>query len=406
MRGASPRPIDDPRYFDEEGEYAWVRISDVSSSRGVLWDAEQRLSLLGSSLSVKLEPGNLFVSIAGTVGKPCITAIKVCIHDGFVYFPRLDIDPHFLYRVFEAGQCYAGLGKLGTQLNLNTDTIGSIRVPIPPPQEMQHIVDFLDRETTKIDALVKEQQRLIELLEEKRQAAVSRAVTKGLGANVPMKRSGIEWLGDVPDHWDIIPLRALFRFVKRQNGDALEVLSVYRDYGVITKASRNDNINKTPDDLTSYQTVYPGDLVVNKMKAWQGSLGISTHEGITSPDYAVFQPTHNGDPEYLNWLLRCRLLPDKYRSISNGIRPDQWRLEPDRFKELKIPFPPLIEQREIATNLRSFVKNTDDLCGQAEKAVDLLLQRRRALISAAVTGKIDVRGQTEAAASIPDVVAA
>ena len=129
QRGASPRPIDDPKYFDDEGEYAWVRIADVSASDGMLRDTTQRLSDLGSSLSVKINPGELFISIAGTVGKPCISAIKACIHDGFVYFPTLQIPPIFLYRIFEAGICYGGLGKFGTQLNLNTDTIGSIRHP-------------------------------------------------------------------------------------------------------------------------------------------------------------------------------------------------------------------------------------------------------------------------------------
>jgi len=111
LRGASPRPIDDPKYFDDEGEYAWVRIADASASDGVLVETTQRLSALGSSLSVKLEPGSLFVSIAGTVGKPCVTGMKACIHDGFVYFPRLGIDQRLLYRAFEAGTCYGGLGR-------------------------------------------------------------------------------------------------------------------------------------------------------------------------------------------------------------------------------------------------------------------------------------------------------
>lgn len=95
-RGASPRPIDDPKYFDDEGEYAWVRIADVSASDGILRETTQQTSALGSSLSVKIEPGQLFISIAGTVGKPCISAIRACIHDGFVYFPRLELNPKFL----------------------------------------------------------------------------------------------------------------------------------------------------------------------------------------------------------------------------------------------------------------------------------------------------------------------
>src|SRR5205807_6899812 len=131
-RGASPRPIDDPIYFDDEGEYAWVRISDVTASDKYLQKTEQKLSLLGQSKSICLEPGQLFLSIAGTVGKPIITQIKCCIHDGFVYFTSLHHNREYLFYVFSGGELYKGLGKLGTQLNLNTDTIGDIRIPVPP----------------------------------------------------------------------------------------------------------------------------------------------------------------------------------------------------------------------------------------------------------------------------------
>ncbi len=180
-RGASPRPIDDPKYFNGEGEYSWVRIADVSASSGLLTETAQKMSDLGSSFSVNIHPGELFISIAGTVGKPCMTTMKACIHDGFVYFPSLTINPRFLYYLFESGICYAGLGKMGTQLNLNTDTIGSIRVALPPRAEISAILFFIEAETAKIDALIEEQRRLIELLKEKRQAVISHAVTRPTG---------------------------------------------------------------------------------------------------------------------------------------------------------------------------------------------------------------------------------
>lgn len=176
-RGASPRPIDDPKYFDEDGEWAWVRIADATASGGRLTSTVQTLSDLGSSLSVKLQPGSLFVSIAGTVGKPCVTQIKACIHDGFVYFPGLTFSRDLLFRIFEAGRCYAGLGKLGTQLNLNTDTIGSIQIPVPAPREQDEIVDYLDRSLLKIDNLVAKSEHVVEILRERRAALISAAVT-------------------------------------------------------------------------------------------------------------------------------------------------------------------------------------------------------------------------------------
>lgn len=176
-RGASPRPIDDPKYFDENGEYAWVRIADVSKSDMYLVNTVQTLSDLGSSLSVKLEPNKLFVSIAGTVGKPCISGKKLCIHDGFVYFPELKIDHHYLYYIFEAGEAYKGLGKMGTQLNLNTDTVGEIKIGLPPQEEIEDIVAFIKISCEKFDLLLNKAINSIELMQERKTALISAAVT-------------------------------------------------------------------------------------------------------------------------------------------------------------------------------------------------------------------------------------
>jgi len=176
-RGASPRPIDDPKYFDEDGEYLWTRISDVSAASVYLYDSPQKLSTLGASLSVKLEPESLFLSIAGTVGKACITGKKACIHDGFVYFPNLKQNSKYFFYIFECGELYKGLGKMNTQLNLNTETVGSIKIAIPSLQEQTDIVNFIDCETAKIDALISETQVSIELLKEHRTALISAAVT-------------------------------------------------------------------------------------------------------------------------------------------------------------------------------------------------------------------------------------
>ena len=189
-RGASPRPIDDPKYFEEEGKYAWVRIADVTASARYLETTTQRLSKLGKSLSVPLEPGALFLSIAGTVGKPIINKIKCCIHDGFVYFPQYRENKDFLYYIFASGQPYHGLGKWGTQLNLNTDTVGGIHIGLPTTDEQRAIASFLDRETERIDTLIAKKERQIELLQEKRTALISHAVTKGLSPDVKMKDSG------------------------------------------------------------------------------------------------------------------------------------------------------------------------------------------------------------------------
>ncbi len=279
-----------------------------------------------------------------------------------------------------------------TQLNIGMKDIPKLRICLPSKAEQHTISAFLDRETAKIDALIAEQQRLIALLAEKRQATISHAVTKGLNPAAPMKDSGIEWLGEVPVHWTATRLRVMFKQEKRQDQLGKQVLSVYRDYGVILKDSRDDNMNKTPDDLSLYQLVNPGDLVVNKMKAWQGSLGISPLEGITSPDYVVFTPRHKESLAFLHLLLRSQRMVRIYRSISNGIRPAQWRLEPDSFLDLRVFLPPKQEQRELVSFVTDQTSRFDTLTTEAQRAIALLQERRTALISAAVTGKIDVRG--------------
>jgi len=176
-RGASPRPIDDPKYFDPEGEYAWVRIADVTASNRYLIRTTQRLSAIGHSLSVRLEPGSLFLSIAGSVGKPIITKVKCCIHDGFVYFPFFKGNAEYLMRIFESGAMFSGLGKLGTQLNLNTDTVGAIQVAWPPADEQTAIVEYLDAQTAKIDTAIAAARREIELLCEYRTRLIADVVT-------------------------------------------------------------------------------------------------------------------------------------------------------------------------------------------------------------------------------------
>ncbi|MEV4900099.1 restriction endonuclease subunit S [Citricoccus sp. NPDC055426] len=188
LRGASPRPINDPIYFDENGHYSWVRISDVTNSNGRLTHTSQRLSTLGSSRSVPLEPGSLFLSIAATVGKPCITEIPACIHDGFVYFPEAPELTEWLFAVFEAGLCFAGLGKLGTQLNLNTDSVGDIMIPLPSPSDQQAMLQVIQQQRREAQSIKDDVQEAIDLVKERRAALISAAVTGQI--DVPGRRRG------------------------------------------------------------------------------------------------------------------------------------------------------------------------------------------------------------------------
>lgn len=406
-RGASPRPIDDPKYFDADGEFSWVRIADVSACDGVLTETTQQLSELGSLLSVKVAPGDLFVSIAGTVGKPCLSAIKACIHDGFVYFPTLQIDPKFLYRVFESGTCYGGLGKWGTQLNLNTDTIGSIRIALPPAMELQKVLAFLDHETAKIDLLVAEQQRLLGLLKEKRQAVISHAVTRGLNPNAPMKPSGIEWLGDVPAHWSVCSIRRIVTAIEQGwSPECFSRPAEIDEWGVlkagcVNRGTYDQNDNKAlPAELApmpDYE-VQVGDVLMSRASGSPELVGstalvISTREKLMLSD-KIFRLRFDQRiaPRFFVAALNSAPLRSQIEQALSGGNGLANNLPQASLRGFFLAVPPVQEQQVVCDFLESELAKFDTLTAEAQRAIDLLQERRTALISAAVTGQIDIRG--------------
>jgi type I restriction enzyme S subunit len=314
------------------------------------------------------------------------------------------VDLSFLVWVInsDAVRINAELVSTGTtRIRINLSELKKLKIPYPAISEQTQIANFLDHETAKIDTLIDKQQQLIKLLKEKRQAVISHAVTKGLDPDATMKDSGVEWLGEVPEHWEKIQVKRLFKFAKRQGYEDLTVLSVYRDHGVIVKSSRDDNFNKTPENLSTYQLVNEGDLVINKMKAWQGSMGISAFRGITSPDYAVYRPLHKSKDFYLHFWFRATHMPEVYRNLSTGIRPSQWRLDLEEFEKLNVFVPPQEERTAIVDEIKVVEGKYLKLIELAETQIALLSERRTALISAAVTGKIDVRNWNLVQAKIP-----
>ena len=400
QRGASPRPIEDPKYFDDEGEYAWVRIADVSSSNGVLFETTQRLSELGSSLSVKINPGEIFISIAGTVGKPCISAIKACIHDGFVYFPKLETPPIFLYRIFEAGVCYAGLGKFGTQLNLNTETIGTIQIALPPNDDLAQIINFLDHETRKIDALIAEQEKLITLLAEKRQATISHAVTKGLNPRASMKDSGVEWLGEVPAHWRTCALKH-FCDIRDGTHDTPKFVAESEDsFPFITskdlsngKIDFSDTKFISLDDyleVSKRSAVVLNDVLMPMIGSIGGAVVVNETRSFAIKNVALFKNSKKLDSFWLSCLLDSNASTMQFDlSRSGGV---QGFVGLNTLRNLFFAFPPPDEQYKIGLFLKKRLEEFSYLILEAENIISVLKERRTALISAAVTGKIDVRG--------------
>ena len=204
-------------------------------------------------------------------------------------------------------------------------------------------------------------------------------------AYLKYRKTAVSWLCEYPSHWELKPFWSLFRRVKRVGYDTKTVLSAYRDHGVIPKSSRVDNNNKTSDDLNAYQLVRVSDLVINKMKAWQGSVAVSTHEGIVSPAYFVYTPIHKEDTKFLHYLFRSNSYIQAYHAMSKGIRPFQWDLDPDQHNQMPVLLPPYAEQAAIAAFLDHETGRIDALVAEQERLIALLKEKRQAVISHAVT---------------------
>lgn len=265
---------------------------------------------------------------------------------------------------------------------------------VAPPDEVEQakIVEFLDQETGKIDALVQEQRQLIELLKEKRQAVISHAITKGLDPDAQLKESGIDWLGRVPSHWQVERARHLFeeRDERSVTGEE-EMLTVSHLTGVTPRSEKTVNMFEAETN-EGYKKCSQGDLVINTLWAWMGAMGVAHQSGIVSPAYNVYVPRSDFSPSYVDKLVRIRSFADETARWSKGVWSSRLRLYPQEFFQIYLPVPPYNEQLSIAKAVDGEILRIELLSHQAQYAIDLLQERRTALISAAVTGKIDVRG--------------
>lgn len=200
-----------------------------------------------------------------------------------------------------------------------------------------------------------------------------------------MKDSGFEWIGEIPVNWEVDKLKFhLKRNEPRNPGDTV-VLSLYRELGVIPKDSRDDNHNVTSEDTSKYKYVQPGDFVINKMKAWQGSVAVSEYEGIVSPAYFIYKFTDDAFyRRYFHYLLRS-CYKDEFMRLSGGIRVEQWDLPSVALDNTAVIIPPMKEQKSIAAFLDVKCAEIDALTADIQTQIDILEQYKRAIITEAVT---------------------
>ena len=262
---------------------------------------------------------------------------------------------------------------------------------IPPREEQDQIARFLNWKTSEMAHFIKEKKREIRRLHELKRAIINKAVTRGLHENVPMRETGIEWLPQIPAHWEVCPLRRFLFSVSEKNHPDMPLLSVTREQGVIQR-DVNDfdtNHNFIPDDLSGYKLVRKGQFVINKMKAWQGSYGVSDYDGIVSPAYFIFN-LHFPNKKFFHFAMRSRVYVNFFAQFSDGIRVGQWDLSMQKMKHIPFFVPSEEEQEEILRVVPAKIIEIDAMIAALNDEIELVHELRTKTIADVVTGKVDV----------------
>lgn len=342
----------------------------------------------GDILFGKLRPYLAKVYLAESDGE--------AVGDLWVLRPQSHIEPRFAaYQLLESGFIDRVNGSTtGAKMpRAEWGFVGSIQVPTPPTEEQTAIVRFLDHETDLIDGLIEKKIRFIALLKEKRAAVITHAVTKGIDPDAPMKDSGVDWLGRVPAHWEVVPPTALFTESKERAREGDQMLSSTQKYGVIPlaeyEALEQRQVTMALVNLDMRKHVELGDFVIS-MRSMDGGLERARAVGSVRSSYAVLKPGPDVEGRFYGALMKSNLYIQALRLTSNFIRDGQ-DLNFSHVRKVKLPKPDLHEQAAIADHIESETARIDGLIALTERSIDLLREKRAALITAAVTGKIDVR---------------
>ena len=312
-----------------------------------------------------------------------------------VLMPLSEMNPQYYNWLFHTVQFADEYYKCGHGIvdDLWTTTwqeMKKIVIPTPPLDEQKKIAVFLDSRCSEIDALIADIQAQIETLEQYKRPTIAEAVTKGINSNAAMKDSGAGWLGEIPSHWKIDKFKYRLTRSEPRNPGNMIVLSLYRELGIIPKDSRDDNHNQTSEDTSKYKHVKPGNFVVNKMKAWQGSVAVSDYEGIISPAYYVYKFGDDSfDKKYFHYLLRgC--YKDEFMRLSGGMRVGQWDLSAEDLENTTVIIPPLEEQTAISMYLDKKCSDIDTCVETKKEQITTLEAYKKSIIFEYVTGKKEI----------------
>jgi type I restriction enzyme S subunit len=314
----------------------------------------------------------------------------------------------FIKRVFEGGYARAyfctrsnGLTRYG----LGTYPLSNVYYPRPPKEEAEQIANFLDHETAKIDTLIDKQQQLIKLLKEKRQAVISHAVTKGLNPDAPMKDSGVEWLGEVPEHWAVVKIKyQITHFEQGWSPQCEARVAGENEYGVLKVGCVNGGVFRPEENKALPENLLPqmqyslknGDLLISRAntKELVGSAAVVDRDYkqlLLCDKLYRLRLVGKIDPRYVSFILSTQLVRQQIELEATGASNSMQNIGQATIRGLAVPLPPENEMADIMETVGFRLNKYQEIISRVERQVELLKERRKALISAAVTGKIDVR---------------
>lgn len=347
---------------------------------------------------------SLRVAMVGDRG--IITSAYLALHakDG--------VNPHFGYQflnVWDLSKAIYGFGS-GLRQGLDFGHFKRMPVAIPPSEEQTAIVRFLDYANGRQERTIRAKRKIITLLNEQKQAIIHRAVIRGVDPKVPLKPSGIPWLGEIPQHWGIVRNMALFAHRVEPGIAGLPVLQVSLRSGIT--AEELDQFGRPKRliaDATKYKRIRQGDMAYNTMRKWQGAVGVSPSDGLVSPAYVVLKPRQDTCPEFYAFIFHTEVYKQQVNRQSTGIVSDRNRLYWDNFKEMPNLTMPRIDQEEIVACISKETVVLNSTITRLEREIELLQEYRTRLVADVVTGKLDVRaavrdlpGEAEVASDLSD----
>ena len=380
---------------NEEGKIPFLKVSDIS---GELKSIQQSSNYVTEKVRKRnkwnLVPKNSLVT--GKIGEALrknhrkILLEDSIIDNNCIGIEAIKIDYSFNYYLHKIID-FEWFVNPGTIPSISVSKYKNFKICLPSINEQYAIVNFLDQKTSEIDQAIAIKEQQIALLNERKQIVIQKAVTQGLNPHVAMKDSGVEWIGKIPEHWEIQKVKHLFQLIIEpapKNND-LELLSVYTDIGVKPRKELEERGNKA-STTDGYWKVQKGDIIVNKLLAWMGAIGLSNYEGVTSPAYDILRARKPLSPYFYHLLFRSPICSSELKKHSRGIMDMRLRLYFDKFGDVLVPYAPITEQNEIIKYIEVEEQKINAGIELINQQIEKLKEYKTTLINDAVTGKIKV----------------